>query len=139
MMAAVGVRGGIDLGGTKIQTVVVDDEHHEVRGQARHPTPQSGGPPAVVDAMVGTMVEAAQQAGLSTAELLGVGVGSPGEIDAAAGTVARAGNLDTWQAPFALGAALSERLGAPVVLDNDVDAAVLAELELGAGRGAKSF
>jgi glucokinase len=135
----VGVRGGIDLGGTKIQAVVVDDEHHAVRGQARRPTPQSGGPPAVADAMVGTLVEAAAQAGLSTVELLGVGVGSPGEVDTAEGTVARAGNLDNWQAPFALGTALSERLGAPVVLDNDVDSAVLAELELGAGRGVQSF
>ena len=35
--------GGIDLGGTKIQTVVVNDGH-EVLGEARHPTPTSGGP-----------------------------------------------------------------------------------------------
>ena len=43
--------GGIDLGGTKIQTVIVDDDH-KVLGSARHPTPTSGGPQDVAAEMV---------------------------------------------------------------------------------------
>jgi glucokinase len=58
-------RGGIDLGGTKIQAVVVD-RAHLVIGQARHPTPTEGGPEAVASAMAGAMAEAAAMAGVET-------------------------------------------------------------------------
>jgi len=46
------MRGGIDLGGTKIQAVIVDGDH-EVRGETRVPTPTSGGPSDVAGAIVG--------------------------------------------------------------------------------------
>ena len=45
------LRGGIDLGGTKIQTAIVDGRG-EVVGQARQPTPTSGGPEDVAAATV---------------------------------------------------------------------------------------
>ena len=54
--------GGIDLGGTKIQAVVVDDDH-EVLGSARHPTPTTGGPADVTLAMVESMREALTEGG----------------------------------------------------------------------------
>ena len=59
-------RGGIDLGGTKIQTVVVDGKN-KVLGQSRRPTPTSGGPEDVAREMAEAMREAAEQAGLKTA------------------------------------------------------------------------
>ena len=69
--------GGIDLGGTKIQTVVTD-EAHEVLGSARHPTPTTGGPADVTLAMIAALREAAEHAGVGRGELTAVGVGSPG-------------------------------------------------------------
>jgi glucokinase len=128
-------RGGIDLGGTKIQAIVFDEETAKVVGSSRRPTPTSGGPRTVADAMAAVMNDAAADAGITTPSLLGVGVGSPGEVDADAGTVARAANLPGWEEPFALGATLSEQLGAPVSIGNDVSVATHAELVLGAGRG----
>ncbi len=133
-----GARGGIDLGGTKIQTVVVDADSN-VLGEARQPTPTSGGPQDVADARAGALREAADAAGIDPAQLVGVGVGSPGAIDAAAGTVAEARNLPGWDGPFALAAALREQLGAPVLLGNDVQVATDAEVALGAGRGYRSL
>jgi glucokinase len=133
------LRGGIDLGGTKIQAIVFDTEHEKVLGQARRPTPQEGGPPAVVEALAGALIEAAADAATEPDQLAGIGVGSPGEIDADVGTVARAGNLPDWADPYPLAATLSERLGAPVALGNDVDVATRAEFELGAGRDAHSL
>jgi glucokinase len=62
------MRGGIDLGGTKIQAVVVDDDH-EVRGQARHPTPQQGGPPAIAEQMAAALKDAAQEVARIVVEL----------------------------------------------------------------------
>jgi glucokinase len=131
-------RGGIDLGGTKIQTVVVDADS-AVLGQARHPTPTSGGPADVAAAMAAALREAAAAAGVETSRLMGVGVGSPGAIDADAGTVSGARNLPGWEGTFPLADRLGEQLGAPVSLGNDVQVATDAEVALGAGRGYRSL
>jgi glucokinase len=132
-------RGGVDLGGTKIQAVVVDGEH-AVLGAARRPTPRSGGPEAVAAEIVRTLLDAAEDAGVARTEVAAVGVGSPGAIDADAGTVAHARNLPGgWHEPFGLAAAVSREIGAPVRLGNDVQVAVDAEFALGAGRAYASF
>ncbi|MDE3025619.1 MAG: ROK family protein [Acidobacteriota bacterium] len=129
------VRGGLDLGGTKVEALVVDDAN-EIRGRARVPTPTEGGPPAVVQALAAAMREAA---GGDVEQLAGVGVGAPGEVDAAAGTLARAGNLPEWVDPYPLAAELGRELGLPVRIGNDVRVAVEAERVLGAGRTYRSF
>jgi glucokinase len=128
-----GTRGGIDLGGTKIQAVVVD-EANAVLGDARRPTPTTGGPPEVAEAMAEALRDAAGGAGLEPTALAGIGAGSPGQVDRSAGTVAHAKNLPGWGGTFALAAALEETFGAPVVLANDVQVATDAEFHLGAGR-----
>jgi glucokinase len=127
------LRGGIDLGGTKIQAVVVD-ERNEVAGQARRPTPRDGGPADVAAAMAETLSEAADAAHVAPTTLEGVGVGSPGAVDADAGTVAQARNLPQWEDPFPLAQVLGGALGTRVALGNDVQVAVDAEFVLGAGR-----
>jgi glucokinase len=126
-------RGGIDLGGTKIQTVVVDADNR-VLGESRRPTPATGGPEDVAREMAAALREAAAQAGLGTRDLAGVGIGSPGDADERTGVVSDARNLPGWQGPFPLGEHLSEQFGVPVRIGNDVDVAVLGEFELGAGQ-----
>jgi glucokinase len=130
-------RGGIDLGGTKIQTVVVD-EKNEVLGESRRPTPTKGGPEDVAREMAAAMREAASQAGLGTRDLSGVGIGSPGDADEDTGDVSDARNLPGWTGTFPLGKTLEEQLGAPVRIGNDVSVAVQGEFELGAGRKFKT-
>jgi glucokinase len=130
-------RGGIDLGGTKIQAVVVDGRN-EVRGESRRPTPTAGGPGDVAAEIAGALGEASEAAGLTPSELQGVGVGSPGEVDAGRGTVAQARNLPGWAGAFPLGPELEREVGAPVRLGNDVQVATDAEYELGAGRPYRS-
>ena len=80
------MRGGIDLGGTKIQAVVID-ESDSVAGQARRSTPRDGGPADVADAIAEALEEAAKAAGGTPAALTGIGVGSPGTVNEATGTV----------------------------------------------------
>src|SRR5436190_11614392 len=104
-----GARGGIDLGGTKIQTVVVDDEFN-VLGQARRQTPTSGGPQKVADEMAGAMRDALEYASLDGDGLAGIGVGSPGDVDEKAGTVSNARNLPEWAGSFELGGFLADAL-----------------------------
>lgn len=131
--------GGIDLGGTKIQAIVMGGAGHEVLGQARGLTPHEGGPDAVVEALVRCLSEAAGAAGMRVEQLAGVGVGVPGEVDAIAGTLAKATNLSEWERPYPLASILSQRLGSGVRLGNDVSVAANAELLLGAGRGVDSL
>ena len=126
-------RGGIDLGGTKIQAAIVTREG-EVLADARRPTPTSGGPEDVAAQMVEALAEAADGAGLPTDSLGGVGVGSPGDVDERTGAVASARNLPGWAGSFALADRLSDALGAPVRVGNDVDVATNAEFRLGAGK-----
>lgn len=133
-----GLRGGIDLGGTKIEAIVVD-EGNKVLGSARHPTPTRGGPADVASNMAQAMQEAAQAAGTTTAALIGVGVGSPGSVDAGSGTVSSARNLPGWEGSFALGPELSRALGTRVAVGNDVQVATAAEFRLGAGESYSSL
>jgi glucokinase len=130
--------GGIDLGGTKIQAVVIDDSD-EVVGEARHPTPTTGGPEAVAAEIVETLLEAAGAAGVDPSALMGVGVGSPGAVDAGKGVVSGARNLSDWEASFPLGPALESKLDTKVRLSNDVQVGIEAEFALGAGRDASSL
>ena len=109
------LRGGIDLGGTKIEAIIVDADN-QILGQAREPTPTDGGPADVAKQMAEAMTGAATAAGVESSDLQGIGVGSPGDVDDSAGTVANARNLPNWLEPFELAAALSERLGATVHL-----------------------
>jgi len=132
------VRAGIDLGGTKIQAVVVDDSDSVV-AQARRSTPTNGGPEDVVDAIAEALEESAKAAGIAPEALTGIGIGSPGHVDGTTGTVASARNLPNWIEPFPLGERLASRFGMPVRVGNDVGTAVEAEAVLGAGRPFRSF
>jgi glucokinase len=132
-------RAGVDLGGTKIEVLVVDGER-DVLGRARRPTPTEGGADAVVAAIAGAVAEAATDAGMTTRDLTGVGVGSPGAVDEAAGTVGYASNLaGGWTDPFPVAEELAGLVGRVVRVANDVEAAAGAEIELGAGRSLPSF
>jgi len=125
--------GGIDLGGTKIQTAIVDSGGG-VHGEARQPTPTSGGPADVARAMEDALREAASAAGIKPEELARIGVGSPGDADEKTGVVSNARNLPGWDGSFPLGETLSKALDAEVRLGNDVQVATEAEFQLGAGR-----
>ncbi|HEV7942391.1 MAG TPA: ROK family protein [Solirubrobacteraceae bacterium] len=131
--------GGIDLGGTKIEAILLDAGSGKVLGQSRRPTPTQGGPQAIAKAMADTLGEAAAEAKLHLDVLDAVGVGSPGEVDPDTGSVANARNLSEWEDSFPLAAVLSEQVGAKVMVGNDVDVATLAEFELGAGRDVSSL
>jgi glucokinase len=128
--------GGIDLGGTKIQCVIVDADR-EVLGSARRPTPTSGGPADVAVEIEGALRDAAEEAKLEPQGLAGVGVGSPGTIDGP--NVVSARNLPGWEGSFPLVTTLEDALGCAVRLGNDVQVATDAEFELGAAREYKSL
>ncbi len=127
------LRGGIDLGGTKIQAGIVSTRG-AVKGEARRETPREGGPNAVAAEMAAALREAAEDAGVEPVDLAGVGVGSPGDADEKTGIVSAARNIPGWEGSFPLADTLSKDLGARVAIGNDVQVATDAEFKFGAGK-----
>jgi glucokinase len=132
------LRAGVDLGGTKIQAVVVDDRY-QVVGEERRATPTKGKPADVAAEIVAAVRGAAAAAEIEAGELSSIGVGSPGDVDDANGTVTTARNLPNWEGSFPLAAAIQEELGPRVSLGNDVNVATMAEATLGAGQPYRSM
>ncbi len=125
---------GIDFGGTKIRTGVVD-QNGELYGRVIElPTGATRPAEAILEDMARTVEEAVRSAGAEVRDLSGVGVGSPGPLDLREGRLLNAPNLPTmWD--FPLRARLQERLGVPVFVNNDGNCFVLGEATFGSARG----
>jgi glucokinase len=130
--------GGLDLGGTKIQGVLLDGRRSVVV-DAKRPTPAEGGPQDVIDALAAVVDELCERAGVASGDLAGVGVGSPGAVDARRGVVSGARNLPGEGAPIHMASGLSKLAGTPTYVDNDVSVGVWAEYVLGAAQRSKSL
>lgn len=113
---------GVDIGGTKTLAVALG-EGRRVLAQVRIPT--GGGGRLVVDSAVEAVRRVAERAGLQPGDFRVVGVGAPGLVEPASGAVSHAVNLGVGATDLRLGASLGRRLGVPVVVENDVNAAAL--------------
>ena len=111
--------GGLDLGGTKIQAVVMDGRR-EVIGEAKSATPTTDGAQDVIIALVSTMGAACADADVEVSDLTGVGVGSPGAIDTRRGVVTGARNLPGEGAPIRIAAGFKTLADTRAYVDNDV-------------------
>ena len=117
---------GIDIGGTGIKGALVDLEQGVLAGErVRIPTPQ----PATVPAVLDTVAAVVEQAGWNGP----VGCTFPGVVRH--GVVGSAANVDDSWIGTDLAAQLGARLGHPATVLNDADAAGIAEMRFGAGRG----
>ena len=122
---------GIDVGGTKIAGGLVERDG-TVAARATVPTPAADGPAAILDAI-------AELAGrLRVPRVTGVGIGTGGVVDHAAGTIVSANGLLRGWTGTPVAAVLSSRLGLPVTVENDGNALALGELRFGAARGLDS-
>ncbi|ADU50628.1 ROK family protein [Thermaerobacter marianensis DSM 12885] len=126
-----GVVLGIDLGGTKIALGLVD-RRGKVLADVTLPTEATAGPAAAMDRLAAA---ARQLAARADRKPLAAGVGAPGPLLLPEGRFTGTPNLPGWNG-FALRDELARRLGIPVAVNNDANAAALAEARLGAGRGA---
>lgn len=117
---------GIDIGGTKILGATVDSQGQVVdKKKVKSPAQDSNAMVEVVSALIN---ELSEEAG----EIEAVGVAAAGFIDAAQSTVLYAPNLSWRNEP--LRARLEERVGRPVVIENDANAAGWAEFKFGSAK-----
>jgi glucokinase len=124
---------GIDVGGTKV-AFALGDEEGRILARRRRPTAPSGRPELDVARIAEDARAVAAEAGVALAEVAAVGITAPGPLDPEGGVVLTPPNLPGWRnVPVVeqLGAAL----GPPVFLENDANAAALAEWRFGAARG----
>jgi glucokinase len=128
---------GIDLGGTNIKSGVVDDAGRPLSSISL-PTQADHGPVVGVDNLAAAGNNAVAAAGLDWARIAAVGLGSPGTMDLDAGTLLDPPNLPGWD-NLPICRLLADRLGKPVVLQNDGNAAAFGESWVGAGRNTHSL
>lgn len=119
---------GVDIGGTKISALVVDADG-TVLARGVVPAPVTEGGDAMADAAASLARTLVDDAGVT---LVGAGVGAAGVIDHVTGTVRAASATFTGWAGYPLGDAMTERLGVPVCVENDVNAFLLGETAWGA-------
>ena len=125
---------GVDLGGTKILTAVVGPDH-QILGRSKRPTPAREGGPAILETIVSCVDDSLAEAGLNREDIAGIGIGSPGPLDPKTGVITFSANLNVKDWP--LGPELSQVIGKPALLQNDVRVGGYGEFRLGAGRGYK--
>ena len=121
---------GVDLGGTNLRAAAIDSTGRML-GKVAGQTQLSAGPDAVVRDMVAAIVEL--RAGFGEDRLAGVGIGSPGIIVMETGMIMETPNLPGFEG-FPLRDRVNRALGAPVILENDANAAALGEKWVGAGK-----
>ncbi|MBE2283211.1 MAG: ROK family protein [Prosthecobacter sp.] len=127
---------GFDLGGTKMMASVLDANYH-VLGSARKSTNGSDGAAKGRAKIVKAIQEAIAEAGVDPKGIKGIGIGCPGLVNPAKGTLIFAPNLG-WS-NMALRKILQTQFKCPVAVLNDVDAGTYGEYVLGAGKGARSL
>lgn len=120
---------GVDLGGTKILAGSLDEDGRVLaRNEVRTPTSSES---ALLDGIAGAIEPFAGESHAA------IGIGIPSVIDRRTGRAVGSTNIPLED--VALAAIVGERFGLPVVVENDANAAALAEWRLGAGRGASDL
>ena len=123
---------GIDVGGTDIKYGLMS-EAGEIIEKGKIPTPAGCGYAETVKAIASAVRELSVRHG---AQVSGVGIGAPGVVDGERGVILTSGNLGWENKPLA--GDLSAKLGIPVTLANDANAAAFGEYICGAGSDYKS-
>ncbi|PYE54611.1 ROK family protein [Deinococcus yavapaiensis] len=122
----------IDIGGTKLAVGIVSSRG-EIADSARTPTHVEFGPDVVLSRIVGLSRDLLRRHPVAV-DMIGVGCGGP--LDTGRGLVKNPPNLPGWN-DYPLVQHLQDALGLRVALDNDANAAALAEFHFGAGRGTR--
>jgi glucokinase len=126
---------GIDLGGTKILSAVVNP-YNKILSRAKRATPFASSERVLTDEIISCAEEALKAANVTDKDILAVGMGSPGPLNPETGVIIRTGNIALKNYP--IGQILSKHFGVPVTIDNDVHMGVYGEFRAGSALGCRN-
>ena len=124
-------RAGIDLGGTAIKAGIIDAKQ-QIVAQASVPTGAERPAEEVIADMAGVVRQLLEKLQIDESGLLGIGVGSPGLVDADAGIVRYSNNI-SWE-NVALVQELKKYFSCEIRISNDANCAALGEVKAGAAK-----
>ncbi len=130
---------GIDFGGTKLLAAIVDVDNGEVIATAKKRTSASDCPKLILEKMYQAADSALESADIKAKQLLGIGVGAAGQVDAENGVLIGTPNLSQSVIDLPIAESLRKRYGVKAALRNDVHVAATGELTFGAGRRIQDF
>ena len=124
---------GIDIGGTKLATVVADKDG-TILQKVQKPTESERGPGRAVQLLLEMVTEILDLARLRREDIAGIGVSCGGPLDTKTGIIYSPPNLPGWDA-LPLKEMIESEFHIPTVIENDANASALAEARFGGGRG----
>jgi glucokinase len=124
---------GVDIGGTKVAAGLVTS-CGEIKSQIRTPMVANRSAAEGVTAVVSAIELLFAHDAAARSTIGGIGICAPGPLDPNTGVVINPPNLPCWR-DFQLAAEIEKKYGVPVKIENDANAAALAEAHWGAGRG----
>jgi glucokinase-like ROK family protein len=128
---------GIDIGATSIDVAIMDGELR-LLGHAAAPADVRDGPNAVLDQVIDLVAKVRAELSGPVEELSGVGVGVPGPVSQGAGALVSPPIMPGWS-HFPIRDMLGAALGAPVMVDNDVNIMALGVLHAGTARSVRDL
>lgn len=128
---------GIDLGGTKILTGLIEKESGKVICHVKKKTRKEKGPENIVRKIVDGIQELLEESKKNLTEISSIGIGSAGQIDRKNGIIVGAPNLDCYN--FHIKQILENKFNIPVFVGNDLEVATIGEQKFGAGKGCEDF
>jgi glucokinase-like ROK family protein len=128
---------GIDIGATSIDVAIMDGELN-LLGHAAQPTDVRAGPTVVLDQVLELVTKVRAEHSGPTEDLSGIGVGVPGPVSQETGALVAPPIMPGWS-EFPIRDRLGAALGAPVMVDNDVNIMALGELHAGTARSVRDL
>lgn len=125
---------GVDIGGTKVAAGIVDCTSGQIQKQTRTPMAASGTSDEGLAAVRTAVDDLLRSSTVEARKVRAIGLCAPGPLDPRTGVVINPPNVQCWR-NFPLAEHISKSYGVSVKLDNDANAAALAETVWGAGRG----
>ena len=126
---------GVDMGGTKILSAVIDAGGN-ILGTSKVSTGADEGTSVVIDRIAESIQKAINKSNVDKTSIQAIGIGAPGPLDPETGIVIFAPNLGWRDVP--LKAELQARTGLPTFVDNDVNVGTLGEHAFGAAQGVQN-
>ena len=128
---------GIDLGGTKILTALINKENGEVLAFEKKKTKKDKGEEKIINKIINSIKEVLVSSNKTIDEIDEIGLGVAGQVNREDGIIINAPNLDFKD--LNIKEILQKEFNKPVFLGNDVEIATIGEMYFGAGKNEKDF